>query len=371
MVRISRKFLFPLLFVSIILPAQASVSEYIGGFVNSLFWETKGQVQVASNLDRTPIYEPVVLQPLIPVQDIACKARSLLSYIYKTPKKTIAKDVIVDLATNPLHRVNLACALIGNDTHSAVMVISHCAGSLTRLKHYFGIGSDLLRSFRKGTAVSDSTMQSLVLLAAAAILIPKGEALPYPNYGSQKTCDLPTGSYLQSCTQSSATLFRSTDTSVPGDMCRLQTLCKTMYTGLPLQRNQFVYAYGDRVELGNNNGTLALISRIPGAKPSLNICKLLEGSYQQTCRVKLDPYISSDRTLASATLCRLIADCRTLSGRVHSNLKRIVHSYQLGRLENCDGQLVHHLASSLDGSCDGKSAEQIRRVAEDHKRYEL
>lgn len=376
MVRINRSVLFSLFFMSMIVSAQASspeltFSDVLGDFTRSLFLETKCQVQIASNLDGTPVYKPAVLQPMFPLQEMGRKASSLWSYTRSTPKSTIAKALIEDVTAHPLERLNLACFLIGEETHAAVMVISYGASCLSQLKHYFGMGSDLLVSLMKGTSVSDSTMQSLVLISAAAILIPKVEALPYSYAGSAKSCELPTGSYLHSCSQSSSTIYKSTDQNVPGDMCSLVTLCKTMYDGLPLKRNSFIYAHGDRVELGNNNGTLVLISKIPGVRPSLTECKLPEGSYKQTCHVRLEPYITSDRNLASATMCHLIAECRKLVGWSQTSVKKVVHSYQLGRLENCDGILVHHLASSLDGSCEGKSAETIRRVAGYHKYDEL
>lgn len=369
MVRVNRRVLLSLFFVSMMTSAQASLpeisfSEVMGGFGRSLFWETKGFVQTGSDLQGSPIYEPVVIQPMLPLPDLGRKARSFWNYFRGTPKSTIAKALIEDVDTHLLKRVGLVCFLIGEETHAAVMVASYGASSLSSLKQFFGIGSDLLTSFRKGSPISDRAMQGLVMLAATTILIPSVEAF------NSNTCDLPLGSYQLSCTQSSATLLKSTDRNIQGPMCSLVTLCRTMYDGLPLKRNSFMYEQGDRVELGNNNGTLVLISKIAGARPSLTECKLPEGSYKQTCHVSIEPYISSDRSLASSNMCQLSADCRTLGWRSNYQ-RRVIQPYQLGRLENCNGVLVHHLVSSLDGSCNGKAVETIRRIAEWHKRDEL
>ena len=179
-------------------------------------------------------------------------------------------------------------------------------------------------------------------------------------------CVQPTGDYLTSCSNVNLETYVSPDPLVP-KACLIEADCQTIYSGLPPTHN-IIYFPSDTLLNGvyNNNGTL-YYSAIPLAK-SESIrdleCIIPNGSYSQTCDIKIGKYQSTDPNLINTSLCNADLSCLKLDGKtsstvVYFNIRDKEITAQ--KIENCDGSLV---LGNVDYQCAGKDPKTIKEISE-------
>jgi hypothetical protein len=114
-------------------------------------------------------------------------------------------------------------------------------------------------------------------------------------------------------------------------------------------------------DVGNNDGTLSIVpvvARSQGGVEASTSCSDIPGSYHDTCRVDVHPYVSADFNLVhtGSPLCRLTTTCDSLDRYTQTTTQVVYDVRNYGKsvlpIENCDG---HPVQSPLgnDKRCQG------------------
>lgn len=190
---------------------------------------------------------------------------------------------------------------------------------------------------------------------------------------STSTCELPSGDYLNSCSDTTIKPYHSIDPNIPST-CEFKTSCSTIFAGLAPIKNT-VYFPEDVVlkDVKNNNGTLTYNER-PLTTASLSAaekydqlsCQKPSGSYEKSCHTQTKKYTSTDPNLGATPLCETEASCYSLKGESSSNIIYFNIKTKEGKthqkIENCDGYLVAHVK---DDRCNNVDNEVINDIARD------
>lgn len=243
---------------------------------------------------------------------------------------------------------------------------------------YLGVGAkDVISMTVAGAPLVFRVLQDKTLgLGNKAILLAGGlvvsNAVPTAAAAFSNTgmCELPAGSYLGSCHNTTISPYASTDPHVPPS-CVLTAICDTTHAAIGGKPNTLYFGVDEHFTLGNNNGTL-MVQSIGGegtymtdssSSSEVVECLPLPGSFLQSCDVTSIPYVATDENLAGASLCEMKTSCETLGGTHSSHVVHYAHQGVTTVVENCDGSPVLHPDSTFDHQCAGASAETIKAIA--------